>query len=495
MTLILAAVVALVPRPAYEPVGSAELARVAQIEQQQAQLVASSVPSYVPADIIPGRFVVGFEPGELDRAVEWVREQGGGVIRVSRPGGDFIVARFDVDLEPAVLASAAGASPAIRYAEPDLRVSISYEPNDPLYVPHQWDKWVMYSDRAWDVTRGSNSVTVAVIDNGVDYRHPDLVDRYFSGAVGYDFVAGDADPSPDNPNLPGAFHGTHVSGIIGATIDNGEGVAGWANCRLLAVKALNDSGSGDMADVADAILWAANNGADVVNMSLGSTGVLTALVDACQYAVNSDVLLLAASGNEGSASINYPAALDQCVCVGATDENSGLADFSNHGVQQELVAPGTTVPSTAPNGEYWYSDGTSMATPEVSGVAALVLAANASLPSSRLRALLDASAVDKGAPGRDNLYGYGFVNAGRALELASMDSPRVGGAGRQVVVVRDAMELPSWAEAVRVYDGLGRVVARWQRGDGPTLHLDAGTYFVRAAAAGRLERYRLLVVR
>ena len=497
MGILLAVMVALTPRPQLAPVGVEELGRLSEIEHRLCRAGSAATPGAGTADIVPGRFAVGFAAGELENAAAWVRSRGGEVVRVSAAGGDFLVASFATDVDAERLAREAEGVPAVRYFEPDLRVRASFMPDDPYFLTHQWDKWVMYADLAWDSTKGSSSVTVAVIDNGVDYAHPDLAARFVPGSPGHDFVGNDDDPAPDDPDVPGAFHGTHVSGIIGATINNGEGIAGWAACRLMAVRALNDSGSGDMTDVADAILWATNNGADIVNMSLGAGGAITALIDACEYAVSSDVLLVAAAGNEGSGDINYPAALDECVCVGATDESSGLASFSNYGAQQELVAPGTTIVSSAPGGEYWLAAGTSMATPQVVGVAALVLSADGQLPASRIRAILGASAIDKGALGRDSYYGYGLVNAARAVQLAGLAAPRVserGGSRGWLTCAGGSHRPPGWVEAAVVYDGLGRRVSAWAAGQADIV-LAPGTYFVRATGADRAGSYRLLAVR
>jgi subtilisin family serine protease len=208
--------------------------------------------------------------------------------------------------------------------------------------------------------------------------------------------------------------------------------------------------------------------------------------EACQYAAQAGVLLVAASGNDGQQAIGFPAALSECIAVGASSPDSRLASFSNFGPEQEVVAPGVSILSCVPGGQYGQADGTSMASPQVCGVAALVLAKNYGLSAPEVRAILDASAIDMGLPGRDMQYGYGLVNAKRAVDLAAAyaasrapytvrglspngDCPQVSGA----LIVRRGAGLPSWIGHADVFDGSGRLVQTGKLG------LRSGTYFVR----------------
>ncbi len=481
MNIIMLLVLALA-RPEAAPVGAAELAL---FRDCLAQVPRAGV-AYLPGEALPGQFVIGFEPGASAAAGGWVTALGGSVRRVDEAAG-FLVADCGC---PQLLAAL---PPGVRYAVPDQRVYAARIPNDPFFLQQQWDKWVMYSDKAWDLATGSSSVKVGIVDNGTDYQHPDLAARFVPGQYGYDFVAMDNDPRPDNPLIPSAFHGTHVAGIVAATMDNSVGVAGWAQVQLVAVRALNDSGSGDLSDLASAIRWAVDNGCRVINMSLGADGTIPALNEACAYAFDHGVLLVAASGNQGQGTIQYPAALGECLAVGATDENSGLASFSNYGPEQGVVAPGVDVLSTSPNNGYVTASGTSMAAPEVTGVAALLLSVDNALTGSAVRALLAASALDKGAAGRDDIYGSGLVNAWRAVQLAQL-LPRGAGAPAQArsgraLAVAGAVTLPGWVTAVTVYDCQGRLVTRAPaRG----LVLGSGTYFAACAGSGREQ---LLVIR
>ncbi len=491
MNLILILFV-LFPRPELAPVGPAELTAAVRIQSEQAGAASQSFIAVPVADRVPGRFVVGFEVGAVDAAGAWVEQQGGTVVRADQAGGRFIVADFPAGdaTRDEQLAASALATGGIRYFEPDVRVFATALPNDPYFLPYQWDKWVMYGDEAWDVVGGTMDVKVAVVDVGVDYEHPDLAANFLPGQLGYDFIGNDNDPRPDNTNIRESFHGTHVAGIIAATRDNNEGVAGWSLVQLLSVRVLNDSGSGSTDVVASGIRWAADNGARIINMSLTSASSSTPMEEACQYAAQHGVLLVAASGNDGQQAIGFPAALSQCIAVGATSTDSRLAYFSNYGPEQEVVTPGVSILSCAPGGQYVQADGTSMASPQVCGVAALVLARNYGLSASEVRAILDASAIDMGVAGRDIQYGYGLVNAKRAVDLAGAYA-----AGRtpqtvnrepyatdgRTVIVRGGAGLPSWIEQALVFDGSGRLVQTGRSG------LRPGMYFVRESPKSKAQ--------
>jgi len=306
----------------------------------------------------------------------------------------------------------------VEYAEPDLKAHILYEPNDPYYDYYQWGPQFIKADSAWDIEKGSMSVTLTVIDQGVMYDHPDLQDR-FVGNNGYDFVDDDNDPYPDD--LYNEDHGTHVAGIAAATMDNSEGIAGIAQVRIVSLRALDESGSGSYSDIADAIYYAGDSLYDVVNMSLGGPVGGYTLENACDYAWNRGCLLVAASGNDGADSISFPARYSSVIAVGALDPDSSLADYSNYGPEQELTAPGTDILSAVPYlswtfyDYYDYMSGTSMASPHVAGVAALVKSHYPNWTNQQIRNILIQTAMDLGASGWDKYYGYGCVDAYRAL--------------------------------------------------------------------------------
>ncbi|MBM3313538.1 hypothetical protein FJY70_02965, partial [candidate division WOR-3 bacterium] len=260
ITLLLLSVLS---RPELAPVGPAEVAAAQRLRSEPAEAPKQSSAWDSPADAwAPGRFVVGCEPGAWDPAGQWAARQGGSVLRCDSAAGFVVVSLPGVsEARARELAAAAVQVSGIRYFEPSLWASAAALPNDPFFLPYQWDKWVTYADQAWDVVGGSMDVKVAVVDNGVDWQHPDLTASFRPGELGFDFIGNDDDPRPDNPNVPQSFHGTHVAGIIAATRNNNIGIAGWSLAQLLAVRVLNDSGSGTMDVVASGIRWAANRGA------------------------------------------------------------------------------------------------------------------------------------------------------------------------------------------------------------------------------------------
>ncbi len=259
-----------------------------------------------------------------------------------------------------------------------------------------------------DLTNGTGAgVKVCVVDTGIDKDHPDLQKNIVGGK---NFVAKGAvvDPAKwDDDN----GHGTHVAGTI-AAVDNTVGVVGVApQASLLAAKVLNRQGSGYISDVIAGIDYCVTSGADVVSMSLGSNSDVQALHNAVDNAYANGVLLAAAAGNNYGGAVSYPAAYDSVVAVSATDSNNNLASFSNVGLQVELAAPGVNILSTWKDGGYNTISGTSMATPHVSGVAALAIQANPLLSNVEIRALLQSTADDLGAVGKDSFFGYGLVDA------------------------------------------------------------------------------------
>src|SRR3989344_5670881 len=250
-------------------------------------------------------------------------------------------------------------------------------------------------------------VKVCVVDTGIDKDHPDLQANIVGGR---NFVAKGATVDPtkwDDDN----GHGTHVAGTI-AAVDNTIGVVGVApQASLLAAKVLNRQGSGYFSDIMAGIDWCAQSGAKVISMSLGSSSDVQAFHDTVDAAYANGVLVIAAAGNDYGGPVSYPAAYDSVIAVSATDSNNNLASFSNVGPQVELAAPGVSVLSTWMGGGYNTISGTSMATPHVSGAAALAMQANPLMSNVEIRALLQSTADDLGAVGRDNLFGYGLVDA------------------------------------------------------------------------------------
>jgi len=285
-------------------------------------------------------------------------------------------------------------------------------PNDP-YFDQQWGLEAVDAPRAWGLSRGSSSVVIAVVDSGIDLDHPDLATKVRTD-IDWDFVNGD-DVADDDHG-----HGTHVAGITAAATDNGVGVAGMGwEATLLPLKVLDSAGYGSGDALADAIVYAADNGASVINMSLGGDAPCPqAIQDAVDYAYQRGVVLVAAAGNHGGDVPNaelFPANCTHVLGVAAINSDGSIASYSNYGGHVSVAAPGTSIYSTWMGGGYGYMSGTSMATPHVSGLAALVRAYYPTYtPDQVASAILD-NAEDIGPAGRDPYAGCGLIDAYAAL--------------------------------------------------------------------------------
>lgn len=291
---------------------------------------------------------------------------------------------------------------------PDAAAWADAAPNDPLW-PSQWGPQALNMSAAWDIENGSSSVKVAVIDSGIDASHPD-----FAGVPienGTDYVGYDTTPQDQNG------HGTHVAGILAAARDDHVGIAGTARVTLLVVRVLDANGRGNCLDVALAVLEATARGASVINLSLQCSTDYAPLHLAIQSATRAGVLVVAAAGNqgEGGPCPSFPGAYSEVLSVAALDSATSRAQYSCSGPTVEIAAPGSNVISTWLGGGYANLSGTSMATPHVAGIAALVKARFPTLDGAAIRARLDATAVDIAAPGRDNETGYGRVDPVAAL--------------------------------------------------------------------------------
>lgn len=310
--------------------------------------------------------------------------------------------------------------PAVESAGYNYIVEPQWTPNDPRF-DDQWNLGKINAPRAWEYSRG-REVDIAVVDSGIDQDHPDL--GKVSGQI--DFVEGDSTADDDNG------HGTHVAGIAGALTGNGTGVAGAGpSCRLLIAKVLGADNTGTLEDVIDGILWSADNGAEVINLSLGHYGASTAEEDAVNYAWNSGAVVVGAAGNDDTSQRFYPAAYPRAIAVSATTRDDRRAGFSNYGGWVDLAAPGTSILSTVPGG-YDYLGGTSMAAPHVSALAGLISAQGYS--AGQIRNRMEATAADLGPDGKDVGFGHGRIDAYRAAyraykQVVDNDSSRFSASG------------------------------------------------------------------
>jgi len=325
-----------------------------------------------------------------------------------------------------------------------LRETLSTTPNDPQF-PTQWGLRRIHCPDAWDRTRGSNSIVVAVVDTGVDLDHPELAPLLVPGR---DLV--NLGPSPvappgfhfegdvnivDNDPMDEVGHGTHVAGTICCLSNNAAGVAGvtW-DCRIMPVRVLarivnntNPSdvrGTGSSADIAAGIRWAVDHGARVINLSLGGPSDTFVERDAIAYAIAHNVVVCAAMGNGGAGgATSFPAAYPDVVAVGAIDNSDHRAVFSQVGPHIDISGPGVSILSTVWNNTFATMSGTSMATPHVAGVAALVLSIKPSLTAAQcadiLRQTADPLKDNPADPIPNNNYGWGCVNALAAVNRAA----------------------------------------------------------------------------
>jgi thermitase len=269
-------------------------------------------------------------------------------------------------------------NPMVEYAEADYIAFADWVPNDPSWSS-QWGPQKVSAPAAWDVTRGSSSVMIAVVDTGVDLDHPDLASKIRTD-IDYDYVNNDSTAQDDNG------HGTHVAGISAAITNNSTGIAGMCpNCSILPVKVLDASGSGTYSAIASGIRYAADKGAKVINMSLGGSAGSTTLSDAVNYANGKGVLLACAAGNSNTSAASYPAYYSACVAVAATDSSDNRASFSNYGSWVDTSAPGVSIYATYWNNTYSTLSGTSMATPHVAGLAGLLFSQGRSQSDVRTR--------------------------------------------------------------------------------------------------------------
>lgn len=312
------------------------------------------------AEHAPGELMVKFVPGQsgVVNAKIGAKEAGYnkaiGVTRVILPK--------NVSVQQAI--SYYNSRVEVVYAEPNYIHHKAWTPNDPR-LPQQYAMPRTKAIEGWDQMRGAPDVVIAIVDTGVDYTHEDLAPKMLPG---YDFVDDDADPMDEGG------HGTHVAGIAAAVTNNGKGIAGMApDCSIMPVRVLGPGG-GTAEWVANGITYAANNGAHVINMSLGSAGASTVIHDACKFALTRGAIPIAAAGNHGTTQLFYPAGFPEVMAVANTDANDNRNPGSAYGDWVDVAAPGTNIMSTLPGNAYGNLTGTSMACPYVAGLAGMVKA-------------------------------------------------------------------------------------------------------------------------
>jgi thermitase len=334
----------------------------------------------------------------------------------------------EVNGDPAAVARRLNRSALVAYAEPNYILRTQATPNDPLfsqlYGLHNTGQTGGTSDADIDAPEGwdaaglgafpaSGGVKIGIVDTGIDQTHPDLSGKTVDCADSLSGVLVEGTCVDDN------MHGTHVAGTIAATANNATGVAGVAfNARLAICRALRTAaGTGLTSDVANCINWTHTRGARVISMSLGGGDSITlrnAVANAWTGGAANGSVLVAAAGNDGDATVNYPAGYSEVVSVAATDHNDGRASFSNANPDVEVAAPGVSVLSTIPGGQYARLSGTSMATPHAAGVAGVLWQLFPGDTAAGVRGRLTAAVDDRGPAGRDSSFGFGRVNLCKA---------------------------------------------------------------------------------
>ncbi len=430
---------------ALEPVGTLDDAVDGGVAEAPGLGELDATPQNLPS-LVPGEWVLRVGPGaSIDDLALPLADLGADSVRPLSAAGTF---QFHSEAD-ATLVARLGDEDAVVWVEPVVRMMpLSNDPHFEL----QWHLPALRVPEAWAWNRGAGA-TVAVVDTGV----------YRIGELGLEGADGIENLLPAVEYLPvetivlsdGATvdiaqddvgHGTHVASTIAQRTDNGIGGAGIApEATILPIRALGQYG-GSSTDISDAIRYATDHGAKVINLSLGSPVYSEAIAEACQYAADAGVVLVAASGNDGTHYVSYPAALDTTLAVGAVGPDGLVTDYSNGGPELDVVAPGGAFYDFDRNGLYdgilaetwaiWYqvegiddgvyiggyfNMGTSMATATVSGVAALLVAEGAT--REEVMELLTTTAVDAGSPGWDSEHGFGIVDAAAALEAFAGPAP------------------------------------------------------------------------
>ncbi|MFH1313015.1 MAG: S8 family serine peptidase [Candidatus Eisenbacteria bacterium] len=407
-------------------------------------------------EYVRGEVLVKFKMGISDYQMLEIHDRlGTEVVSIHRGGVKRLKVPAGTD-EQALLSQLSN-DPNVEYAELNTICHAFMIPNDPYYT-YQWHFPNINMPQAWDVSTGSG-VIVGILDSGIAYENYAVpsyeLDTVVSGVTqyvlapeldgtsfvaGYDFINNDSHPNDNDA------HGTHVSGTVAQVTNNSTGVAGMAfDCSLMPVKVLDYSGSGTAQSLADGLYWAADNGAQVINMSLGwvpgyNPGPTVA--NAITYAYNAGVVLLASTGNAGADQVSYPAAYPEVIAVGATRYDDARPSYSQYGSNMEICAPGGDM-GVDQNGDtygdgvlqmtfdgydpgppeqladptafgYWFYDGTSMACPHATALVAMMIA-NGQTGAENIRTILHETALDLGIAGWDQYYGYGRIDAYAAL--------------------------------------------------------------------------------
>lgn len=376
------------------------------------------------ADYVAGELLVTYDSGVVSEAAKSLPEEADGQVSQTLTEVDAQVVAF-----PEIKEASSGderedelarkkqqleEDPAVASVDYNYLREAFFVPDDPRFGD-QYGLRKINAPAAWNTTRGNSKVRIAIVDTGIDNKHPDLRGKIVAQRS---FVGSTTSPSgQDN-----AGHGTAVAGVAAATTDNGRGVAGACpKCSLMAAKVGNSLDRITVADEVEGINWAVNNGADVINLSLGGPGSVNVEENAINRAWNRGIVVVAAAGNESTSEPSYPAAYPRAISVVATNARDRKADFSNFGRTVDLAAPGENIVTTDASGsggfargDYASVDGTSFSSPMVAGTAGLLDAQGRS--ASGIRKRLQSTAKDLGPNGKDTKYGSGRIDAAAAVK-------------------------------------------------------------------------------
>ncbi|MFC7439920.1 S8 family peptidase [Laceyella putida] len=379
--------------------------------------VASATPAIPSPHNKPGEIIVKFKPHVSKKRMEALHSKTGSHVEETSKLGFQVLKVKNSSLK--ALLQKYKQNPDVEYAEPNYiyhasllptnrypqswQTRFNITPNDPGFWTKQWGPKRVQAHLAWNATQSNGTVKIAVVDTGVQSTHPDLRGKVLNG---WDFVENDNSPQDANG------HGTHCAGIIAAATNNRVGIAGMApNAKLLPVRVLNGAGEGTVTDVADGIKYAADQGAKVINLSLGGPESSSTIKSAVDYAWSKGAVVVAAAGNESTSQPSYPAYYSNAIAVASTNPDDTRSSFSNYGTWVDVAAPGANIYSTINGSAYAYESGTSMAAPHVAGIAGLL--ASQGRTNVQIRAAIENTA-DK-VPGTGTNWTHGRVNAYKAV--------------------------------------------------------------------------------
>ena len=366
---------------------------------------ANAQSSTEPTEWARGRVIVmqraGLPEAELGKIVG---VHGGKARRLGN--SNLHIVELPAHVSETAVANKLAHNPHLRFAELDYKVAPALVPNDP-YMGSAWHHNKIAAPTAWDTTSGAG-VTLAVLDSGVDSAHPDLANKLVAGWNFYD----------GNSNTADVYgHGTKVAGTAAASSNNALGVTSVAGqTMIMPIRVTDTAGAGWTSMIANGLIYAADRGVRVANISFANMPSRASVVSAAQYMKDKGGLVFVAAGNTG---INEPfASTTSMIPVSATDSGDVKASWSSYGSYVALAAPGVNIYTTVRGGTYGAASGTSIATPVAAGVAALVMSARPGLSSAQVESVLFSTTLDLGAAGRDALYGHGRIDAGRAVAAA-----------------------------------------------------------------------------